>query len=222
MPRRRRHDVIAFGLAALAVGAGACQADAGDAGCQLTSQVTLPGTPLTLLQNARLDQVGGEYFLLGSETTSEGTRVRWGAVSAAGALTGEGAYALPPGVSSAYFAVAGAQAPNDTVLVGYLGTDAASGGGGLAVIAVPADGSQPGAAARTVVTFPGGIPAPLSVAMLSSRKGMNAGLAWVDDGAQQVMLATLDGTAARTVPVAVSPSSGAPFSCLAFSPARTI
>jgi len=224
MPRRRRHDVVALGLAALAVGAGACQADAGDAGCQLTLQVTLAGTPLTLLQDARLDQVGGGYFLLGSETSSEGTSVRWGALTADGVLTGEAAYALPPGVSSAYFAVAGAESPGDTVLVAYLGTDAASGSGGLAVIALPADGSPPTAPASTVVTFPDGVPAASSVAMLSSRKGMNAGLAWVADGSaqvSQVMLATLDGTGAKTgTPVAVSPSSGAPFSCLAFSPGK--
>ena len=125
MPRRRRHDVVAFGLAALAVGAAACQADVGDAGCQLTQQVTLPGTPLTLLQDARLDQVGNGYFLLGND----GTSVRWGKLSADGVLTGEAAYALPPGVTSAYFAVAGVESPGDTVLVGYLGTDAASGDG---------------------------------------------------------------------------------------------
>jgi len=220
MPRRRRHDVVAFGLAALAVGAGACQADVGDAGCQLTSQVTLAGTPLTLLPDARLDQVGDKYFLLGSD----GTSVRWAALSAGGTLTGEAAYALPPGVSSAYFAVAGVESPGDTVLVGYLGTDAGSGSGGLAVIAVPADGSLSTALPTTVVTFPAGIPAASSVAMLSSRKGMNAGLAWVDDGSgqvSQVMVATLDGTGAKTgTPVAVSPSSGAPFSCLAFSPGK--
>ena len=217
MPRRRRHDVVAFGLAALAVGAGACQADVGDAGCQLTQQVTLAGTPLTLLQDARLDQVGNGYFLLGTD----GTSVRWGAVSAAGALTHEQAYALPQDVSSAYFAVAGVEAPDDTVLVAYLGTDAASGQGGLAVIALPADGSAPAAPPSTVVTFPGGIPAASSVAMLSSRKGMSAGLAWVDDGAGQVMVTTLDGTGTKTgTPVAVSPSSGAPFSCLGFSPGK--
>ena len=215
MPRRRRHDVVAFGLAALAVGA-ACQAESGDAGCQLT-QVTLAGTPLTLLPDARLDQVPGGYFLLGSD----GSSVRWAALSAGGTLTGEQAYALPPSVTSAYFAVAGVQTPGDTVLVGYLGTDAASGNGGLAVIALPADGSQPAKPPSTVVTFPGGIPAASSVAMISSRKGMNAGLAWIDDGSGQVMVATLDGAGAMTgAPVAASSSSGAPFSCLGFSPGK--
>ena len=85
MPRRRRHDVVAVGLAALAVGSAACQADVGDAGCQLTRQVTLAGTPLTLLPDARLDQVGDGYFLLGSD----GSTVRWAALSADGTLSGE-------------------------------------------------------------------------------------------------------------------------------------
>jgi hypothetical protein len=214
MPRRRRHDVVALGLAALAIGAGGCQADVGDAGCQLTSQVTLAGTPLTLLQDARLDQVGDRYFLLGSD----GTSVRWAALSTDGKLTDEEAYALPPGVTSAYFAVAGVQTPGDTVLVGYLGTDATSASGGLAVIALPADGSLPSAPATTVVTFPAGIPAASSVAMISARNGMNAGLTWVDTVSGQVMVATVDGSATRTgAPVATSPSSGPPFSCLGFS-----
>jgi hypothetical protein len=214
MPRRRRHDVVAFGLAALAVGAAACQADVGDAGCQLTRQVTLVGTPLTLLPDARLDQVGDGYFLLGSD----GSNVRWAAVSADGTLSGEQAQPLPPGVSSAYFAVAGVAAPGDTVLVGYLGTDAASGGGGLAVIAFPASGAPPTAPASTVVPFPGGIPPASSVAMISSRNGMNAGLAWVDDVAHQVMVTTVNGLGMTTgAPVATSSSSGPPFLCLGFS-----
>ncbi len=71
------------------------------------------------------------------------------------------------------------------------------------------------------MTFPGGIPAASSVAMISSRKGMNAGLAWVDDGSGQVMVATLDGAGTTTgAPVATSSSSGAPFSCLGFSPGK--
>ncbi|HTB60125.1 MAG TPA: hypothetical protein VLC06_19765 [Polyangia bacterium] len=214
MPRRRRHDVVAFGLAALAVGAAACQADAGDAGCQLTRQVTLAGTPLTLLQDARLDQVGQGYYLLGSD----GANVRWAAVSSEGTLSGEEAQPLPPGVTSAYYAVAGVETPGDTVLVGYLGTDAAGANGGLAVIAFPADGSPPAAPATTVVNFPGGVPAASSVVMISSRAGMNAGLAWIDSGSGQVMFATVDGTGAKTgAPVATSTSSGPPFSCLAFS-----
>src|SRR5579871_2799031 len=114
MPRRRRHDVVALpSLLALVVAVAACQADTGDAGCQLMNETTLPGTPLTLLQSARLDQVGGGYFLLGTD----GSNVRWAAVSAAG-VSGEQAYALPAGATGAYFAMAGVAAPADTVLIG--------------------------------------------------------------------------------------------------------
>jgi len=217
MPRRRRHDVIVLGLTALAVGAGACQAETGDAGCQLTRQVTLAGTPLTLLEDARLDQVGSGYFLLGSDSSS----VRWAAVSADGTLTGEEAFSLPPGVTSAYYAVAGVATPGDTVLVGYLGTDTTGANGGMAVIALPADGSPPAAPASTIVTFPGGIPAASSVAMISSRAGMNAGLAWADSVTGHVMVATVNGAGTMTgAPVATSSSSGPPFSCLRFSPGK--
>ncbi len=217
MPRRRRHDVVAFGLAALAAGVTACQAESGDAGCQLTRQVTLAGTPLTLLPDARLDQVGDHYVLLGSD----GSNVRWAALSADGILGAEAAYALPPGVTSAYFAVAGVATAGDTVLVGYLGTDAAGANGGLAVIALPADGSPPAAPASTIVTFPGGVPDALSVAMLSSRMGMNAGLAWADSLSGHVMVATVNGAGAMTgAPVTTSSSSGPPFSCLGFSPGK--
>jgi hypothetical protein len=218
MPRRRRHDVVAFGLAVLSLGAAACQADVGDAGCQLTRQVTLAGTPLTLLPDARLDQVGDRYFLLGSDTGSDGSNVRWAAISADGTLSGEGAQPLPPGVNSAYFAVAGVTTPADTVLVGYLGTDVTSGSSGLAVIAFPADGSPP-KTSSTIVPFPNGVPS--SVAMRSSRAGMNAGLTWVDDVSGQVMVTTLNGLGMTNgAPVATSSSSGAPFSCLGFSPGK--
>ena len=202
---------------AVALGAAACQSEVGDAGCQLTRQVTLAGTPLTLLADARLDQVGDGYFLLGSD----GRNVRWAAVSAQGVLSGEEAQPLPSGVTSAYFAVAGVTTPGDTVLVGYLGTDVGSGSGGLAVIAFPADGSSPAAPASTIVPFPGGVPAASSVAMISSRNGMNAGLAWVDDVSGQVMVTTINGLGMTTgAPVAVSSSSGPPFSCLGFSPGK--
>ena len=57
--------------------------------------------------------------------------------------------------------------------------------------------------------------------MISSRNGMNAGLAWVDDGSGQVMVTTVNGLGMKTgAPVAASSSSGPPFSCLGFSPGK--
>jgi len=216
MPRRRRHDVVA--LLALVVTVAACQADTGDAGCQLTNQVTLPGTPLTLLQSARLDQIGGGYFLLGSD----GSNVRWAKVSTdyGGMLTGEEAYALPPEATVVYFAMAGVAAPADTVLIGYLGTDA-EGNGTLQVIPVPADGSAPTSAATTVQTFPGGVPPASSVTMSSSRAGMNAGLAWIDNASRQVLFTNVNGAGMATgAPISTTSTAGAPFSCLRFSPGK--
>jgi hypothetical protein len=209
--------VLAAGLALAVVG---CQADSGDAGCLLHGQVTLAGTPLTLLSNERLDQVGGGFFLLGIDSGSATTSVRWGALDAKGVLTGEQAYALPSGVTSAYYAVAGVHTPRDTVLVAYLAADATGANGALAVIALPADGSPPAAPASTIVTFPGGVPPAKSVAMMSSRVGMNAGLAWIDDTSGRVLVATVNGAGLLTgAPVATS-SAGPAFSCLGFSPGK--
>ncbi len=217
MPRRRRHDVITLATAALALGLGGCDADVGDAGCQITQEVTLAGTPLTLLADARLDQVGNGYFLLGSDQTT----VRWGALGADGTLSGEQAFALPAGVTQAYYAVAGAQTPGDTVLIAYLATDAASGDGELALVAVPADSPTSAAAATPILTFPGGAPAASSVAMMSSRKGMNAGLAWVDAATGVVRVATVNAAGMLTgTPVVTSMSAMPEFSCLAFSPGK--
>ncbi|HXT98139.1 MAG TPA: hypothetical protein VN853_17715 [Polyangia bacterium] len=219
MPRRRRHDVVAVAIAALACAAAACQADSGDAGCQLAPQQTLPGTPLTLLANARLDQVGGGYFLLGNDDTA----LRWGAVSADGStLTGEQSYALPSEATALYYAMAGLESPGDTVLLGYLRTATSGTGAELAVLALPVDGSPPSAPAVSAQPFPGGFPAATSVAMISSRAGMNAGLAWIDDSAGRVMVTSLDGTGTETTAGGIATSSAAtpPFQCLQFSPGK--
>jgi hypothetical protein len=219
MPRRRRHDVVTLATAALALGLVGCDADVGDAGCQITQEVTLAGTPLTLLGNARLDEVGDGYFLLGSDSTT----VRWGALSASGALSGEQAYALPPTVTQAYYAVAGAQTPGDTVLIAYLATDAASGDGELVMVAVPVGSPASASPATPILTFPGGAPAAMSVAMISSRKGMNAGLAWVEvNGTTSVVrVATVNAAGMLTgTPVVTSMNAMPSFSCLAFSPGK--
>jgi hypothetical protein len=224
MPRRRRHDVVTASLAtaALALGLGGCDADVGDAGCRINHEVTLAGTPLTLLGNARLDQVTDHFVLLGNDQSS----VRWGTLDKEGNLSGEQAFALPPGVTQAYYAVAGAQTPGDTVLIGYLATDAASGVGELALVAVPAGNPAAAPLPTPIVTFPAGVPDSTSVVMMSSRKGMNAGLAWIDDadGLPQdsvVKVATVNAAGMLTgTPVVTTMNASPSFSCLAFSPGK--
>src|SRR6185503_4780750 len=149
-------------------------------------------------------QVGGGYFLLGSDDGN----LRWGAVSADGTLSGEQSYPLPAQATVIYYAMAGLESPADTVLLGYLRTDTTGTNGELAVLALPADGSPPTAPAVTAQAFPGGLPAASSVVMISSRAGMNAGLAWIDDGAGQVMFTSLNGSGTETHP-GISTSSAA-------------
>jgi hypothetical protein len=217
MPRRRRYDVIALLPAVLTLALAGCDADVGDAGCQITHEATMPGTPLTLLGNARLDQVGAGYFLLGNDQTM----VRWGNVDAGGTLSGEQAFALPTGVTQAYYGVAGAATAGDTVVIGYLATDAASGDGELVIVAVPAADPTGASPPAVAVTFPGGAPDPASVAMISSRKGMNAGLAWIDGAAGVVRVATVGAAGTLTGAPVVTTMSAAPgYSCLAFSPGK--
>src|ERR1700689_4524878 len=147
----------ALALAVAAAGAAACQADVGDTNCQLTQQIVLagsPSSPLLLLPNVRLDQVGAGFFLIGSDATA----VRWSAPAADGTLSPEQAFALPPGVTSPLYAVAGVATAGDTVLIGTLATSTGGGQGELDVVAVAADGSQPPTPASPVLTFPGGVP----------------------------------------------------------------
>ena len=230
MPRRRRHGVAApsqqprrgcgaiaalLALAAVAGSAG-CQADLGTAGCQITKQTTLPGTPLTLLPDARLDMIGSGYALIGYDPGANA--VRW-ALGSDGALGTEHAFGLPPGVTNPMFAMAGTPTgtPGDTVLIAYLGTDPSATKGELALIAVPADGSPPQAPAATIHEFPKGIPPATSIAMTSSRKGGHAGLAWIDDAMGRVMYTAVDATGQMVVSETPTASAGPEFSCLGFT-----
>lgn len=216
--------LLAAALAAAALGVAACQADVGDADCQLTQQVVLagsPSSPLLLLPNVRLDQVGDGFFLMGSD----GTTVRWAALAADGTLSPEQAFAIPAGVTDAVYGVAGVNAPGDTVLIAYPTTGATSAQGEIDVVAVTADGSQPAAPANPVLTFAAGVPPASAVVMSSSRLGNDAGLAWIDAQSNRVMFATVNGQAAlvgQPTPIAVSAAAGPTtvFSCLGFSPGK--
>ncbi len=233
MSRRRRHGVVAW-LALSAVSAAGCEADLGTAGCRIAHQTTLPGSPLTLLPNARLDVVGAGYVLMGYDAPTNA--VRWATLSTSGTLGTERAYPLPVGVQSALFAVAAAPAAvqppgggdavltgpvaGDTVLIGYVGTDSTGTKGELSMIAVPADGSAPSGPAAVIYEFPDGVPPASSLAMVSSLKGVHAGLAWVDDQMGRVMYTAIDGSGAMVgAPTPVSPALPG-FRGLAFTPGK--
>jgi hypothetical protein len=225
---------------ASAAGAAGCEADLGTANCQITQQMTLPGSPLTLLRDVRLDVFGaGTYALLGYD--ADQNAVRWATLLPApdGSLTlgAEHAYGLPPGAQDPLFAMAAAPrvaqppgsgdavlsgpAPGDTVLIAYVpkmdpGQTAAE----LDIIAVPEDGSAPAAPPATLLEFPDGPPPASSLAMVSSTKGINAGLAWIDDDMQRVMYAAVDGTGAMVVgPTPAGPGQPG-FRHLAFGPGK--
>jgi hypothetical protein len=215
MPRRGRGLTP---LAALfASGIGACSTDLTDSGCRITLETALPGTPLTLLSDARLDRVGTGFFLLGSD----GSVVRWAPVGADGSLGVEQSFSLAAGVSSPLVAVAGVDAPGDTILIGWVAS-APNGGSELDVVAVPAATGQATTTASAVMTFSTG-PAAGDVVMASSRAGMVAGLALIDRAGNVVKLALIDGTGHLTGdPFAIS-STGAtsmPFGCLSFAPGK--
>jgi hypothetical protein len=216
---------LAFALATAALTTAACQADVGDANCQLKQQIVLvgaPSSPLLLLPGARLDQVGDGFWLIGSDAAA----VRWAALAADGTLSAEQAFELPAGATNPVYAVAGLETPGDTVLIGYLTTGSDGTSGVLEVVAVAADGTQAPTAPSAVLTFAAGVPAASTVTMLSSRVGMNAGLAWVDSpspSSHQVLFTTVSGAAqlvGQPISVAASTTMNAAtaLSCLHFSP----
>lgn len=182
-----------IGLGSLVVVASllcACQTDTGTAGCQVTLEVPLPGSPLTTLQDARLDVVGDGFFLVGSD----GTNVMWASLGANGALGAEQTLSIPAGATQTVFAFAQSTAPADTLIVGVVtpaanGTDAE-----LHLVAAPADGSPAPPPGPAVVTFTGGATTPPVLAMATSRQGVTANLAWVDAPTGSVMIANIDGT----------------------------
>src|SRR5947207_2793106 len=125
MPRRRSDGLTgrtfgaAVGSAAivLAATAAGCQAGPVDIGCQITRQVVIPDTmPLSLLPEVRVDRVGDRLVIFGADATA----VRWTVVDPSGAIGSAQALALPAGTLHAYYAVAGAASPGDTVIVGAL------------------------------------------------------------------------------------------------------
>ncbi|HEY7377018.1 MAG TPA: hypothetical protein VIF57_32965, partial [Polyangia bacterium] len=231
MPRRRSDGLTDLTFGTTAVGAAAalvavaalagCQAGTADTGCQIGRQIVLPGTtPLPLWPEVRIDRLDGGFVILGSDTTA----VRWTAIDMAGTVATEQVVALPPGALRAYYALAGAGAPGDTVVVGVLGTAANGTDAELSFLAAPLDGSAAGAPSAPVVIFPGGadpLNAPPMVAMGTSASAMYAGAAWIDPQSGFPTYAFVDGLGQVIGEPAVIENEPAPgYSCLGFSPGK--
>jgi len=230
MPRRRSDGLTpitaAVGAAAIVVVAAAgCQAGSGDIGCQISRQIVLPATtPLPLLPQVRIDSLGGSLVIFGADTDA----VRWTTIDAAGTVGAEQAVALPAGTLHAYYALAGAASPGDTIIVGALVTAANGTDAELRFIAAPLDdGSAAGPASTPVVTFPGaGDPQnppmnPPMVAMGTSASAMYAGAAWMDPAAGFPSYAFIDGQAAVVGgPAIIENEPASSFSCLGFGPGK--
>jgi hypothetical protein len=153
--------------------------------------------------------------LVGSDTSS----VRWIAIDASGAAGAEQVLALPADTLQAYYALAGAVSPGDTVVVGALvanGTDAE-----LRFIAAPIDGSAAPAPGTPVVTFPGGADpsnAPPMVAMGTSASAMYAGAAWIDPETGLPTYAFIDGQGQVVgSPAIIEDTQASGYDCLGFS-----
>ena len=199
---------------ALFAAATSCQAnDAGTAGCQLSQEVELPGSPLTLLPNARLDRVGAGFALSGVDATA----VRWASLDAAGTLGTEQSLAFTSAVT-----------PGDTLLVAQAQPAANATDVELHVFAAPAGdaaSTTPDAKAPALGPVLATIPRALSagakpgVVLAASRSGAHAALAWLDPGAGGVELLLLSpsGQALGTPTVLERAPS---FDCLAFAPGK--
>jgi len=220
MPRRRSHGLTVAATAA-ALGAvltlAACQAGPTDNGCQVQRQLILAGTtPLPLAPEVRLDRVGSELAVLGSD----GSAVRWTVIGST--VQPEQAYALPPETIHASYAMAGAASPGDRVIAGVLvpaanGTDAE-----LRFVAVPADGSPAPAAGDPIVTFPDGVATPPVVAMGTSATGMYAGAAWLDpqSGLPTYVMIDGQGQVVGGEPRVIDDEPAPGYTCLGFAPGK--
>jgi hypothetical protein len=228
MPRRASDGLTAFlFLATLGVattlGLAACQSsDSGTGGCQLSQQTILPGTPLTLLPDARLDRAGDGFVLLGVD--ADRATIRWATLDpAAGQLGTERALPLPGGVPAGgpWLAVIGAQPPNDSVLIASARVAANGSDAEILVASVPVDDGAFNPGDQPVAVIPGGFAggATPTVALAASRPGVRAALAWLDPAASSVKLLWLSALG-QAVGTPVDIDTAPALACLAFGPGQ--
>ena len=221
MPRRpgglKAPGTLFAALASATAAVGCQSSDAGTAGCQLSQEAVLPGTPLTLLANARLDVVGTAFGLSGVD--ADGTTVRWAALGATGTLGPEHTSPVPAAAAGPWLAFTAGAAPGDTLLVLEGAAAATATDAELRAIAVPATTTATSAPVPgpALVTIPGTLAggATPDVAFAASRSGAHAAVAWIDPGAGGVEVLTL--TAAGLPVGAPTLLEKAPsFACLGF------
>jgi hypothetical protein len=227
MPRHPGHHLgvtrrLAL-LAGVALNAAACQTnDTGTASCQISQEVSVPSSPLTLLADARLERVGPASFAL-TGFDADRTTARWARYDpAAGALGAERTLTLQPAAAGPWLAIASKNAPGDTLLVAQAPAVATRREDAeLHVFAVPTSASSstapalgpvlahvPGALAN------GGTP---TVALGASRSGPHAVLAWLDPTVGGVEVLTLS-AAGQPIGEPVVIDKAPAFACLGFVP----
>lgn len=201
-------------LAALlvtAVAAAACPSNPTPSSCVI-EQHRFPGSPLTLLPDARLDRIGDTFVLLGTD----GNDVLWAALNADGTMGPEHVYQLTqPHLGPPLFAVAGASAAMDRLVVAYVPADAATVGSvNLMTVVVGFDNTMP-----TLPVSSGGVAAGAHMVAISGRGGRHAGIAWAVPGRTDVMVRVLTGDGQPAVPD-INLGNVGDFSCLRFLPGR--
>jgi len=230
MPRRPGHDLGVAGhlatLAGLALNAAACQtSDAtGVASCQIAQEVSAPGSPLTLLADARLERVATSSFVLTGFDADRAT-ARWVNYDpAAGALGAEHALALQTAAAGPWLAIATQSAPGDTLLVAQApAVDTSRDDAELHVFAVPTSASSSTAPplGPALARIPGALAnggAP-TVALAASRSGPHAVLAWLDPAAGGVDILALSAAGQPLGAPAVIDKAPS-FACLGFAPGK--
>jgi hypothetical protein len=119
------------------------------------------------------------------------------------------------------YAVAGANTPGDTVIIGLLATAANGTDAELRFVAAPADGSSAPAPGTPVTTFGGGADplAPPLVAVGESAGGMYAGAAWLDYQTGFPTYAFIDGQGGVVggAPQTIENDPASAYSCLGFA-----
>lgn len=204
------HRLFQLFVGLLAIAVAGCPSDPVRSNCEIANY-RIEGTALTLLPDARLDAVGDDFVLMGTD----GNNVHWATLSRSGVIGEEHLIDVPARSAGPWFAMAGVDAPADHVVIAYVPMDAATTGMvNLTTFTVRSDNIG-----RSAPAVLGQIPTASQVAMSSSRAGMHAGIAWGVPGVPLVSGRVLggDGLAIGSELPLGTPGD---FTCLRFSPGK--